>query len=217
LFAPLVNECSGRAHATVVAYPRDAALGLDALVAYVRDAAPREPFVLIAESYSGPAAIAFAATAPPQLRGLVLVASFAAQPLPPWARAGARLGAGLAMLLRRPFAPLIRRVLLGRAPPPALARALDAALRAVPPAVLARRIRDCLRWDVRARLSDVRVPTLALHAGQDRILGTGAAASLLGIPRLETLTLPGPHLLLQREPAATAAAILAFAQRWQKA
>lgn len=208
-----MKECEGRAHATIVSYPRDAALALEALVARIREAAPREPFILVAESYSGPAAIAFAATAPPQLLGLVLVATFAARPLPPLAHAGARVGAGLAMLLRRPFAPLIRRVLLGSHPPPALARALDDAVRGVPPDVLARRIRDCLRWDVRARLPDVRVPTLALHAGGDRILGAGAVASLRGIPRLETRTLPGPHLLLQREPAAAAAAILAFAQR----
>lgn len=171
------------------------------------------PFVAVAESYSGPAAIAFAATSPPHLRGLVLVATFAAAPLPSWASAGARLGAGFAMQLRRPFAPLIRRILLGRHPPPELSRALDTAVRAVPPAVLARRIRDCLRWDVRGRLPEIRVPTLALLAGQDRILGAGAAVSLVGIPRLETLELAGPHLLLQREPAAAAAAILDFARR----
>lgn len=213
MFAPLLKECDGRAHATVVRYPRDAALALETLVARVHDAALGEPFILVAESYSGPAAITYAAAAPPQLRGLVLVATFAARPLPPLAHACARAGAGAAMALRRPFAPLIRRVLLGRHPPPALSRALDAAVRSVPPAVLARRIRDCLCWDARARLPDVRVPTLALQAGADRILSAGAAASLRGIPHLETLTLAGPHLLLQRESAASAAAILAFAQR----
>ncbi|MEJ5132798.1 hypothetical protein WH218_01765 [Stenotrophomonas indicatrix] len=43
---------------------------------------PRHPFILLAESFSGPLAVELAARQPAALRGLVLAATFARRPVP---------------------------------------------------------------------------------------------------------------------------------------
>jgi hypothetical protein len=52
---------------------------------------------------------------------------------------------------------------------------------------------------------------LYLQAAQDRIVFAGSARHLRGLlPAMQMVTLRGPHLLLQAEPGAAAAAISSF-------
>src|SRR5258706_2862593 len=80
LFTPLGRALGPRFETRVIAYPRDRVLTYGELGAQI--ALPRGPFVLVAESFSGPIAIALAASRPPGLVGLVLAASFARSPRP---------------------------------------------------------------------------------------------------------------------------------------
>src|SRR6516162_3575503 len=67
----------------VVSYPPDRDMDHAGLEAVVRASLPtQEPFVLLAESFSGPIAIAIAASRPAGLRGLILSCSFARNPCP---------------------------------------------------------------------------------------------------------------------------------------
>lgn len=82
LFAPLLGALPPD-RASVVAYPRDVVLSYDELVAFVVQRLPvEEPFVLVAESFSGPIAVRVAAQHPAGLRGVVLCANFVVGPLP---------------------------------------------------------------------------------------------------------------------------------------
>src|SRR5262245_52178733 len=67
----------------VVSYPPDPDIGYVALEGVVRALLPQDqPFVLLAESFSGPIGISIAASRPVSLRGLILVSSFARNPRP---------------------------------------------------------------------------------------------------------------------------------------
>jgi len=64
-----------------VMYPFKEGLGYDVLAEYTADVLPvNEPFVLLAESFSGPIGVAMAAEQLPQMKGLILVNTFLSNP-----------------------------------------------------------------------------------------------------------------------------------------
>ena len=193
-----------------IAYPPDQCLGYEALTQLVRAQLPTNaPFVLLAESFSGPIGMAIAANAPANLQGLVLSTSFASSPLPTLQ--------AFAGLLR--FAPvralptsLIAPWLLGRWRNQALVAALDDALHRVQPQVLQCRAMAAIRAPHAA--PRIRCPMLYLRAQQDRVIPRSAADQLLPhYPQLHIVDLDGPHLLLQTQPQQAADAVAHFARR----
>ena len=83
LFEPLQEALDPRTRVDIVRYPGSGPQGYDELEPRIRAQLPAdEPFVLLGESFSGPLAIAIAATPPPGLRGLILCCSFARAPAP---------------------------------------------------------------------------------------------------------------------------------------
>lgn len=190
-----------RFDARALAYPGDASLGYDELVEWAWPQLPaHEPFVLIGESFSGPVAIRLAARRPPQLAALVLCASFARAPRPPWSPLGL---ASLPTLLhglplqRAPLA-LVARATLGRWSTPQRCERLRLALDALDPAVLRKRLGEIAGVDVRAALADVAAPVLYLRAGADRLVSRDSWEEIRRAqPRAEGIALDAPHFLLQ--------------------
>lgn len=210
LISALHEELGADFRVSVVDYPNDQPLTIEALVDRVQRAAPTEPYVLVAESFSGPVALLHAAQEAKQLQAVVLVATFASNPLPWWLR-WVRLII-CPVLFRRP-APLwlLRWWLTSDAQ---LAIATQQALRAVRPEVLAQRARLTLTLDVRSQLAEIGVPVLYLHGACDRLLRDRGLAQLRGVRQLSAITLEdGPHLLLQALPARCAREIRGFLLR----
>ena len=211
LFGEFVKPLPRTVEGTIVSYPAGLELSYAELMPIIGAAAPiTDPYVLLAESFSTPLAIQFAATRPPNLRGLILCAGFASSP-----------ATGLRRLAGRLFAPILFRLplpgfaksfwLVGPGAPPSLHHAIRAALSTVPPEVLSARLRAVLHCDVRHDLSKITVPILVLQAGSDRLVPASSAEEMLLIRPDATLkTIDGPHLLIQREPRMAAAAVMEF-------
>lgn len=197
--------------ATVVAYPRDRALGYEALQAWVRQRLPVDSdYVLLGESFSGPIALAIAALPPPRLRGLILSTTFARSP---W-RALRHLQA---LVYWAPVRALpmqaLSWLLLGRWSSPTLRTALAAALASVDADVLRTRAAAALQVDVAELGRALHVPVLCLHARHDRLLPARCQRHLSALlPAQATTVLDGPHLMLQARPEAAAACVSAFMQ-----
>jgi pimeloyl-[acyl-carrier protein] methyl ester esterase len=209
LFAPLIARLPPGIAATAVAYPGDRFLDYAGLLAHVQ--LPNDDFFVLGESFSGPLALRLAATRPPGLRGLILVATFATRPLwlPRWLHGLARpfMFGGLGLAPRIGLG-------LGRCPPE-VTPLLQGALASVRPAVLAARVRAMLGLepprDVAALAS---VPTLILAARHDRLIGRRHVDALTTLlPHAEVAWFDAPHLLLQACPDAAAAAIAGFIAR----
>ena len=206
-FSALLGEFGVRAHA--IAYPPDQPLSYEELEFLVRDQLPSAgQFILLGESFSGPVATRIAAHPPPGLVGLVLSTTFAKAPVPALAR--------LAPLLRfapaRPPQPLVSWLLLGPWQTPDLRLALDTALRQVSPIVIRSRAAAALRVNVAELLPSVTLPVLQLVASHDRLLAKATAAGLSrGLPSCRTITVRGPHLLLQASSELCAKEVAAFA------
>jgi pimeloyl-ACP methyl ester carboxylesterase len=208
LFAPLLDALPAELDPIVVRYPdRPASYAEHEGVAL--HAMPRDrPFVLLGESFSGPVAVSIAAGAPPNLRGLILCASFLSCP-------------HRVLALLRPFTPfaspkwlpafVAQRSLLGRFATPELRAAQARALERVASPTLAARLRAMADIEVRELMRAVEVPTLYLQASEDHVVAArfaGEYAACARVPRI--LKLEGPHLLLQANPAGCAAAIERF-------
>jgi pimeloyl-ACP methyl ester carboxylesterase len=209
LFQPLLAHLDSAFEPLVVSYS-SAAKTYEEIVPAVRRELPRDrPFVLLAESFSGPVAILLASERPAGLRALVLSASFARSPLP--GGSALRLLVGPKTFRRIPRA-LILRALLGRHARSHVAVDVREAIFSVPTSTIVARIGEALRVDVSAKLQRLDLPILYLAARHDRIVPPAAAEHVARCaPQTTIVTIAGPHLLLQTAPAEAASAIGAFA------
>jgi pimeloyl-[acyl-carrier protein] methyl ester esterase len=208
LFGPLLARLPLELRASVVCYP-DRPQTYAEHENWARQELPRdEPYVLLGESFSGPIALKIAASAPPNLRGLVLCASFLTCPNP-----ALRLMRALTFLASPKLVPgfIAQRSLLGRFATPELRAAQARALDHVSSRTLTARLRAMADVDVRREAASIGVPTLYLQASADRLVAARYGdeyVAHLREPRL--LRIEGPHLLLQANPEHCAKAIVAF-------
>jgi len=198
-------------HIEALHYPTDASWSYSQMLGVVEFFVPAsEGFVLLAESYSTPLAIQIAATNPPNLKGLILCAGFAASPIRGWRKSLAWVIAPL--VFRLPLPKIALSVfLVGMDAPESLHAAVRAAIHSVNPAVLTERLRQVLAVDARLALSRVSVPILLIQAQQDRLVGQPCLDEMEGIkPQIKVVQINGPHLILQREPQRTAGIVAEF-------
>ena len=200
-----------RCRSIVISYPTDQPFGYEELEQHVRSLLPsNEPFVLLAESFSGPVAIALAASPPPQLKAIVLVCTFARLPVPSFALLWAK-PIGLLPLWRAPTF-LASRILFGRFRSKAKDALLSRAINAVTPKVWRARLKVVLSADKTSSLCRIRIPLLYLRASQDRVVSSSASAVISAhVPGSKVVSIEGPHFLLQTKPQESAAAVRAFA------
>jgi len=213
LFANLVAALPKAFETQTVRYPADCSSYLE-LADIVRAAAPiTVPFVLIAESFSTPLAIEYAATNPENLKGLILCAGFAASPVWGLKRTVISLLAPVLVRMRLPkFAA--QHLLVGPNASTTLLKAVRSAVSLVSPRVLSARVRAVLRCDVRAELGRLAVPIVYVRAKSDRLVSASCSEEIQRIqPRSDVVSIDGPHLILQREPERTAEIIVRFVQQ----
>ena len=211
LFNPLLGVLPSSLQPLVIPYPGHKFLGHDELLQYVEAKIPTDqPFVLLAESFSGSVAVELAATHPPHLKALILCASFATNPLPA-SFAWLRLILNAQLFRLRPPQFLVRHFLLGRDAPSDLVNTFLDVLRSVSREVLSSRMRSVINVDVRGSLRECRVPILYLAAKHDKLVGERNLTEIKSLaPNIEAVTIDAPHLLLQREPAKAMKAINDF-------
>jgi len=209
LFGTFLAALRGRLDTILVQYPQES-LDYAALSSFARAALPAgQPFVLVAESFSGPIGISLAAERPPGLRGLVLCSTFARNPRPSL-RVLARWSKAIPL-----NAPLVRMVLaamLGNKAHPVLRAQTERIVRDIPPAVLRARLRAVLDVDVSRQLATVDTPIQYLQASRDAAVPRSAAEFIRRIkPGVQIVRVDGPHFLLQVSPDAAADEIVRFA------
>jgi pimeloyl-ACP methyl ester carboxylesterase len=170
---------------------------------------PKEPFVLVAESYGTGLAVRLAGMRPVGLRGVVLCAGFCTSPLLGWKRwAAMRLAPALGHVGLPGW--VVRRWLVGEDATAGLVEAVVAAVSWVEPKVLAARVREALRSNVLADLALVRVPVLYVQPTQDRVVDPECLEEIRRVKAGRTLAIDGPHLLMQTQPELVAEVVMGF-------
>jgi pimeloyl-ACP methyl ester carboxylesterase len=214
LFEEFIQALPEEFETAVVCYPTGAFLSYPELMSQVLAACESsEPSVLLAESFSTPLAIQYAATRPENLRGLILCAGFATSPIRGWKR---WIGSLLAPVLFQLPLPsfMAERFLVGPAAPTSLLSSVQKAVASVRPKVLSLRLAAILGCDAREALGQVAVPILCLQASQDRLIPSACLEEIRRIqPQVAVATIEGPHLLLQREPQQAAEIVASFVRQ----
>jgi pimeloyl-[acyl-carrier protein] methyl ester esterase len=214
LFSPIIPLLAPHFELVVITYP-----DLDSFTDYVDCALnqlPQTPgFSLLAESFSGPVAIALMAQRPDLMGPSILCATFARSPLAALTRMANyvpeqmfSIGALNEFCLdvyatddddNSETQPL----------PLNVTEQLDGAL-------LKHRIAVFSRIDVSALLPNIEVPILYLHATRDRIAAESDAQMIQEyLPAIERVDIDAPHLLLQTRPQQCAELIFQHVQSHQ--
>lgn len=206
LFAPFLQALGEDVTTSVVRY--GAELTFDEYVESAGKALP-EQCVLIAESFSGPVAIAVAARHPAKIRCLVLCATFAVSPFRSLLSA---VGFVPARLFRpNLLLPTMVDYFCFSGTSVSVRPSPVAILSTVPPAIMRARLACLAKTDVRALLPRIATPTLYLRASTDRIVSARLSRELTSqLPNVTVAEINGPHLLLQARPSECAAAITTF-------
>jgi pimeloyl-ACP methyl ester carboxylesterase len=216
LFSEFMRMVPEPKHIDVLCYPTDASLSFSQLLRVVEAFVPAtEHFVLLAESFSTPLAIQFAATNPPNLKGLILGAGFVTSPIRGLRISFLSLIAPLAFWLPLPKIA-VSHFLVGPNAPDSLHAAIRAATQSVEPKILTARLRQVLTVDARFALGKVCVPILYIQATQDRLVGPSCLDEIAKIkPQIEVAQIEGPHLIIQREPQRCADVVTRFLDKLQ--
>jgi pimeloyl-ACP methyl ester carboxylesterase len=206
LFKRFVAAAPPHLSLTTIALPVEAST-YDALADSVERSLPdAEPLVLIAESFSGPLAVALARRHP--IAALVFCNSFVVTP-----RVRAlRWLAWRAFFIVPPPRQLLRRYMLGPAADDALVDEVAEAVASVPASVLASRVRSVLDTDMASAFGRLAAPTLYVRGTKDRLVTDAAWRLMAAIRPIVTAHIHGPHLLLQVNPQGAWNAILPFLQ-----
>jgi pimeloyl-ACP methyl ester carboxylesterase len=209
VFEPLLKHLPEEIDAQVVRYPTDRAMSFQEHVDFARKKLPKKkPFVLLAESFSGPIGLQLLSEPPNNLIGVIFVATFARHPSPFLLDLGIYLSQKLLFNL---FAktPLGRFFCLGGASADAVAIFREA-LEAVKLSVLSNRLKILAELPPPPETS-FSGPCLYLQAGNDRLIPERAIIPLQQhLPQLQVEQLAGPHIILLAHPESGAKLISDF-------
>ena len=200
LFVPLLRAMGEDVKTVVVSYASDSVRDYDELSMEVVKSLPKGPYVLVAESFSGPIALRVASRQPKGLQAVVLCATFVT---PPRAWLVLLLGSLVGNWCFKIRLPdwCLRAFAVGHRAGKELCEAVRSASNAVEPEVLVARLRRVFSVDARTSLATCPVPVHYLNATEDRLLGRGSLHVIRQVlPSVHVVNVPGPHFLFQAAP-----------------
>ncbi|OGO84312.1 MAG: hypothetical protein A2203_15840 [Chromatiales bacterium RIFOXYA1_FULL_46_5] len=211
LYQQLAQQLAPDFDLQVIAYPLDQQWDYQQLLDFIRPQLPTSPYLLVAESFSGPLGILLAAEKPEHLKALVLCCTFGRNPLP----AIKGLSSAVDKL---PWNELVHHWtalwLQGRYASAELSVLLEKALTMVPEQIIKHRAKQVLQVDVLPEFATLTLPLMYLQARQDRLIWAFNAKSLLQLqPAMQLVRLDAPHFLLQAVPEQAAWQLKLFIQQ----
>ena len=209
IFEPLLTHLPAEISAQVVRYPVDRIMSFQEHVNFARKQLPKKkPFVLLAESFSGPVGLQLLAEPPSNLIGVVFVATFAHHPSPFLLDAGRFLPQRL--LLKLFSTTLFSRFFcLGGASKDAV-NIFQEALESVKLKVLSQRLKILSELPPPPDTTFSK-PCLYLQASNDRLVPARAVTPLQKhLPQLYVEKIAGPHIILLAQPETGARLISDF-------
>lgn len=190
----------------VVTYP-DSLFSYDDLEVWLKARLPSEPFVMIAESFSGPLALSISANRPRNLAAVVFVATFARSPrrLPSILLSPFGAFPIPAAFLAHASLPFV----VGRFHMPGFKELYRSVLQDVPLRTLILRLKSVLSMDRRNIIPQIKVPCCYLQATADRLVPASAFRDFednCGSP----IRIEAPHFMLQMKPEEAARTVRDF-------
>jgi pimeloyl-ACP methyl ester carboxylesterase len=197
----------------IIRYPTDRLLNFEETVQYVKEQMnpDQENAIVLAESFSGPVAVALLGSGQIRAKCLILCATFARSPRPGLLKMIRHFS--LELLLGLPFPRfLFKHVVEGGEESADLFISMWQRVRAVVPAnVLIHRLKIIGELDVREWLPKLKIPCLYIQATSDRsVPGSCLSDFTRAVADMRVARIKGPHFILQTQPKACLDALLGF-------
>lgn len=193
-----------------ITYPADLILSYPELTQFVFKTLPEDkPYVILAESFSGPIAVKLAAQDPKGLRAIIFAASFVQKPnaLPRFFGKFAKffpLTTSLSYKLASP-------ITFGKWATEKQESNLESAIKSVSKNVLADRIKSIMAVDELASFRKLKLPMLYLQPTQDRLVSKSSVNHMRKHNENMCLQeIEGSHFILQTNATSCSKAISAF-------
>ncbi len=195
VFGPLVTQLPAEIETQLVRYPADRLMSLQEHVTFAKKQFPKKkPFVLLAESFSGPIALQLLADPPENLIGVIFVATFAHHPSPFLLDAGRILPQGL--LLKLFTTTLFSRFFCLAGASKDAVKLFRQALKSVKLQVLSQRLQILAELPPPPDTA-FSGPCLYIQPSNDRLVSSRALAPLQRhLPQLQVEKIHGPHIIL---------------------
>lgn len=212
LFENLLAELLPEIKTVVVRYPTASVLNYEELTALADMQIPKNfPYVLLGESFSGPIAIALAASANEQLKGVILCCTFAINPRPLLSKWSFLVPA---ISITDKLLSVISKLLMSSFNNDKVYEQLKAVLPKVSPETMRARLDAVIGVNYLAELAKINVPILYLKGKQDHLVPSSASKTIVKFAKNVSLVeLDAPHLLLQIAAKKAASAISGFLQK----
>ncbi|MFC4313839.1 alpha/beta fold hydrolase [Steroidobacter flavus] len=209
MFGPLTTALSTQYPTTVIRYRDERTF--DDYVDTVSAALPDQGgATLVAESFSGPVALAVMARHPTKIQRAVLCATFVESPFRSLTKL-ARFVPPAAFGLKIGQRAMLQRFCLDDGCDPALMDQALAVVRSMPAVTVAARINVLAALQVRTLCPNIRTSILILRATGDRLVSPSRYNQLIeALPGATVKAVEGPHLLLQSRPKECARLIEEF-------
>jgi pimeloyl-[acyl-carrier protein] methyl ester esterase len=215
LFENLLAELPPNLKTVVVRYPTYTVLNYEELTTLAQMQIPKNtPYILLGESFSGPVAIALAASANEQLKGVILSCTFATSPSPLLSYWSFLIPE---ITISGQLFSIVSKLLMGNFQNEKVYEQLKAVLPKASPSTMRARLDAMLGVNYLEKLTKINVPILYLRAKQDHLVASSASKAIVKHAKNVSLVeLDAPHLLLQIAAKKAAHEISGFIQHLLK-
>jgi pimeloyl-[acyl-carrier protein] methyl ester esterase len=212
-FGPLGEVLPPDVIAKIIRYPTDKLISFEETVQCARDQiqSDQKEVIVLAESFSGPVAVALVGSGQLKAKCLILCATFARSPRPALLKILNYLP--LELLLKLPFPRfLLKQLVEGEKEATDVFLSMWARVKTmVPPKVLVHRLKVISQMDVRQWLPKLTIPCCYIQATCDRAVPSSSLFDFAeAIVDLRVRRIRGPHYILQAQPQACLSAIENF-------
>jgi len=204
LFSPLLNALSGY-DCEIIALPKTGSQDYPSITSFVRARLPKDQFVLVAESFSGPIGAALAAEGIENMKGIIFVATFLSTPKHLLLYVSRCLP--LKILSEFPFVKIFyKAVFFGVDASNEIIQVFKCSLNSLPRKTITRRLSTML--SLKPNWEAINLPVGYIQAASDRLVPPNKSTEFTRIFKNMTIKIiNGPHFILQAKPAECAAAI----------
>ena len=202
LFKPFIEALPGNVDVQVISYPADIKLSYRELVDFVMSQLPKEDFILVGESFSGPIAYQVALHKPENLKSVVFVATFLGAPSKNFLNLSRLIPANLLLKMPIPYF-FAKYFLFGSGVSEEIIELFKKTINVVSPAVLSFRLDEMSKLDENQEPCDTKA--VYIQATDDKLVqDTCVEAYKKVCTNLNIFRIEGTHFLLQTNPLACA-------------
>jgi len=195
LFAPLIEALPNSIDIQVITYPLNKEQSYHELIEYVKQNLPREDFVLLAESFSGPIAYQVALSKPNQLKSLILVATFLENPRPFLLKF-----IPSCKVLALPIPNILSKIFfLGFSVKIKVIELFNESIKTVSPSVIQYRLKEIRQ--LKPSKQKIKLKTTYIQASNDKLILSKSLKDWQKVcDDIDVFTVKGEHFILQAKP-----------------